>query len=287
MDAAGAVGRALRPAGLYAASARRVLRARGLHGLLGDRLRGMDDRLVFVVGSPRSGTTFLAGVIGEAPGFVDLTEVTPLKAAIPELVQQPRAEAAKSIHRVLERVRLLALVPGWRGVEQTPETAFVLAAALDAYPRARAVHLVRDGRDVACSLLERGWLRAGREGADDAKQAYGGAARFWVDPAQTAEFEAASDAARAAWAWRSYVGAARSVEDPRVLEVRYESLAGDPATEAERLADHLGLAPAQFVASLGRVHDNSIGRFRRDLAPEQIAEVEREAGELLLELGYA
>jgi len=41
------------------------------------------------------------------------------------------------------------------------------------------------------------------------------------------------------------------------------------------------------VASLGRVHDNSIGRFRRDLAPEQLAEVEREAGELLLELGYA
>jgi hypothetical protein len=31
---------------------------------IGERLGGLDDRLVFVVGSPRSGTTFLAGAIG-------------------------------------------------------------------------------------------------------------------------------------------------------------------------------------------------------------------------------
>jgi hypothetical protein len=41
--------------------------------------------MVFVVGSPRSGTTFLAGVVGSIPGFVDLTEVMPIKAAIPSI----------------------------------------------------------------------------------------------------------------------------------------------------------------------------------------------------------
>ena len=94
----------------------------------------------------------------------DLTEVTPLKAAIPEFVVRPDVEAAARIRRILERVRAFALVRGVRGVEQTPETAFVLAAALRAYPQARAVHVVRDGRDVVCSLLERGWLSAGRTG---------------------------------------------------------------------------------------------------------------------------
>jgi len=272
-------------AGLYAASARRVLRARGLHAL-GERLRGPEERLVFVLGSPRSGTTFLAGVVGEQPGFVDLSEVNPHKAAIPELAGLPEAEAARRSRARLERVRALALVRGWRGVEQTPETAFVLSAALAAYPEARAVHLIRDGRDVASSLLERGWLSTGRTGGDDAKLAYGAAARFWVEPDRVAEFEAASDAARAAWAWRRYVSAAHSVDDPRVLELRYESVAADPTAAARTLAEHLGTDPGPLERSLERFNDSSIGRYRRELAPEQLADVEREAGTLLAELGY-
>ena len=274
-----------RPA-LYAASARRVLRAQGLHGL-GKRLRRPDERLVFVLGSPRSGTTFLAGAIGEVPGFVDLSEVSPHKAAIPRLVLLPEWEAAARIRLTLERVRRLALVRGWRGVEQTPETAFVLAAALRAYPHGRAVHVVRDGRDVVCSLLERGWLRAGRTGGDDARLAYGARARFWVEPERVAEFEVASDATRAAWAWRSYVTAARSVEDERVLELRYESIAADPREAAVTIARHLDSNPLPFAQSLGSFHDRSIGRYRRDLSAEQLGDVEREAGPLLAELGYS
>jgi hypothetical protein len=273
-------------AGLYAASARRVLRARGLSSL-GERLRGPEERLVFVVGSPRSGTTFFAGVLGEQPGFVDLSEVNPHKAAIPALAGLPEAEAARRIRAVLERVRALALVRGWRGVEQTPETAFVLAPALAAYPEGRAVHLVRDGRDVVCSLLERGWLSTGRTGGDDANLAYGARARFWVEPGRVAEFEAASDATRAAWAWRRYVSAARSVAGPRVLELRYESLAADPVTAARTVAHHLGSDPAPLERSLARFTDTSIGRYRQDLSPEQLADVEHEAGALLAELGYA
>ena len=248
---------------------------------LPQRLRGGEERLVFVVGSPRSGTTFLAGAIGAVAGFADLTEVTPLKAAIPSLAGVPEADAAPRIRAILERVRTLTLVRGVRGVEQTPETAFVLGAALGAYPQARAVHVVRDGRDVVCSLLERGWLSAGRTGGDDARLPYGADARFWVQPDERTEFERASDAARAAWAWRAYVSAARTTRE-RVLEVRYEQLAG----EAPRIADHLGVDPAPLAARLARFHDRSIGRYERDLSVEQLADVERVAGPLLRELGY-
>ncbi len=106
---------------------------------------------------------------------------------------------------MLEVVRTLGLASHLRGVEQTPETSFVLSAALRAYPAAQAVHIVRDGRDVVCSLLERGWLGADRAGADDAGLAYGAHARFWVEPERTEEFASASEAKRAAWAWRRYV----------------------------------------------------------------------------------
>ena len=276
---------AVEAAGLYAASARRVLRERGLRDL-GERLRRGENRLVFVVGSPRSGTTFLAGTLGAMPGFVDLSEVNPHKAAIPTLAGLSEMQAAHRIRIVLERVRRLSLVTGLRGVEQTPETAFVLAAALRAYPNGRAIHVVRDGRDVVCSLLERAWLSAGRSGGDDAKLAYGARARFWVEPDRVSEFETASDATRAAWAWRSYLAAARRAGGERILELRYESIASDPTAVAEAIAAHLDCDPAPLIRGLGRFHDRSIGRYRRDLAADQLGDVEREAGPLLSELGY-
>jgi hypothetical protein len=256
---------------LYAATTRRVL-ARG------PRL-GSERRLVFVVGSPRSGTTFLAGAIGGLPGFVDLGEVAPLKAAIPGLPGD--RDAAERIRAILDRVRRLGLVTGLRAVEQTPEVAFVLRETLAAYPEARAVHIVRDGRDAVCSLLERGWLDAEREGTDDAMVPYGAQPRFWVEPERREEFARSSEATRAAWAWRRYVSAARSARE-RTLEIRYESL----ASAHEPLAEHLRVAPEPVRAALAAAHTESIGRYRDDLTAEQLADVEREAGPLLRELGY-
>ncbi len=200
---------------LYARSALRVARRR--RGL------GNEERLVFVVGSPRSGTTFTGRALGSLPGFVDLDEVQPWKAAIPALIGRPEREVAPALRRVLQRVRTLGLATGLRGVEQTPETSFVLAAALRAYPEAVAVHVVRDGRDVATSLLERGWLSAERAGADDARLPFGAHARFWVEPGREEEFAHVSDATRAAWAWRRYVTAADAVPE-RTVRLRYEDL---------------------------------------------------------------
>lgn len=269
----------LRSARAYAASAARVARRGGF------RPFGREERLVFVVGSPRSGTTFTAQALGSQPGFVDLDEVTPLKAALPRLASEPPAAAAREFRAILERVRLLGLARGLRGVEQTPETSFALDAALLAYPQALAVHVLRDGRDVVCSLLERGWLRADRSGGDDAKQAYGAHARFWVEPERRDEFEAASEARRAAWAWRRYVTAARSAPE-RTIDLRYEALVERPSAEADRIADALGSAAEPLRRAFGKVHDSSLGRWRRDLTPEQVADVEAEAGALLAELGY-
>jgi hypothetical protein len=245
-----------------------------------------ENRLAFVVGSPRSGTSFTGAALGSQPGWVDLGEVPLLKAAVPELRGQPVEEQARAVRRILERVRALGLVRGLRAVEQNPETAYVLAGALQAYPQATAVHVIRDGRDVVCSLLERGWLSDARLGADDARQSYGGHARFWVEPERREEFERASEVRRAAWAWRRYVEAARAVPE-RTVELRYEALVADPAAEADRVAAALGSEPAPLREAFGRVHGESLGRWRRDLTPEQVAEVEAEAGDLLAALSYA
>src|SRR5688500_19858035 len=56
------------------------------------------------------------------------------------------------------------------------------ALPIFAFPKARIVHIVRDGRDVACSLLDKQWLRSGAAAVDDAGLPFGAHARFWVEP---------------------------------------------------------------------------------------------------------
>ena len=249
-----------------------------------ERFGRLDDRIVFVVGSPRSGTTFLASSIGSLPGFVDLGEVAPVKAAVPELAALAPREAAGRLRRLLAVARRVGLVGAVRPVEQTPEMAFAVHAVPLAYPAARVVHIVRDGRDVVCSLLEKPWLRREQAQADDAGVPYGAYARFWVEPERRGEFEAASDARRAAWVWRSYVTAARAAAG--ALEIRYEDLVTDRAAVAALLARHLEVPVEPLAAALGRAHASSVGRYRTELGVEQLEDVEAEAGALLRELGY-
>jgi hypothetical protein len=241
---------------LYVRSAARVAARR--------RRLGSEERLVFVVGSPRSGTTFTGSALGSLPGFVDLDEVQPWKAAIPALVDLPETQVAARARSILERVRLLGL---------------------RAYPQAIAVHVIRDGRDVVTSLLERGWLNAERVGADDAGHRFGAHGRFWVEPGREEEFLRVSDATRCAWAWRRYVTAARAMPE-RTIEVRYEDLVADPERVALPLAERLEVSHASVTEVLAHAHDRSAGRWRRDLTAEQVTDVEREAGRLLAELGY-
>lgn len=252
---------------------------------LRERLGPLDDRLVFVVGSPRSGTTFLASVIGSVPGFVDLGEVAPVKAAVPDLAALEPDEAARRLRRTLTVARRAGLVGSVRAVEQTPEVAHLLRAVPIAYPEARIVHMVRDGRDVVCSLLDKRWLRPAQTETDDAGLAYGSYARFWVEPDRRAEFERVSDARRAAWVWRAYLGAVRASGVP-VHEIRYERMAESPEAVAVELAAYLEAPAAPFVSALGQVHAESVDRWRRDLDEAQLADVMSEAGDLLRELGY-
>ena len=250
---------------------------------LRERFGPLDERLVFVVGSPRSGTTFLAAALGSLPGFVDLGEVAPVKAAAPELSVLPAGEAARRLRRILAVSRRVGLVGSVRPVEQTPEVAHLVQAIPLAFPAATVVHIVRDGRDVVCSLLEKGWLGPERAGRDDAGIAYGSYARFWVEPERREEFARVSDARRAAWAWRRYVTSARAGD---TVEIRYERLAEAPDEVARELAARLDAPGEPLRRALGLVHRDSVGRYRHDLSTEQLDDVLAEAGDLLREVGY-
>jgi hypothetical protein len=270
------------PATLHVRAAARLLRRRPPDAAA---TAALDERVVFVLGSPRSGTTFLAGALGSLAGFVDLGEVLPLKAAVPGLTRLNSGEAAIRLRRMLWLTRRLSGLGGVRAVEQTPETTFLGRALPLAFPEATILHLVRDGRDVVASLLERGWLSAESTGRDDAGNVVGAAPRFWVEAGREEEFAAASEARRAAWAWRRYVESGLALGD-HASEMRYERMCRDPGAAAAELAGLLDAPEHELRRALGPADDASIGRFRRVLTPLQLTDVEAEAGELLAALGY-
>ena len=63
-------------------------------------------------------------------------------------------------------------------------------------------------------------------------------------------------------------------------------MAADPEDAATGLAESLGTPRGPLLLRLRAAHDSSVGRYRRDLSDEQLADVEDEAGNLLRELGY-
>jgi hypothetical protein len=194
--------------------------------------------------------------------------------------------------------RLLLLAAGHGGrrfVEKNPENCFVVPFLLRAFPDARFVQIIRDGRDVAVSHAEKPWLSARSAGSGQrgrGGQAWGPWARWWVEPERAEEFAAASDLTRTAWSWRRFTESARTalaqLPADRVLTVRYEDVVQRPAEAAETIAAFFGHpeAPESLRAALATADPSSIGRWRKALDDEGLADVEREAGPLLRELGY-
>ena len=153
------------------------------------------------------------------------------------------------------------------------------AAVPLAYPARRVVHIVRDGRDVVCSLLEKPWLRREQAQADDAGVPYGAYARFWVEPERRGEFE---------------IGERRTPRGLGMAKLRHGGPCGrrarsrsgtriSPPIRQSRgaLADDLGVAAEPLAARSDARTRCSVGRYRTDLDAAQLADVEEEAGALL------
>ena len=150
------------------------------------------DAPVFVVGSPRSGTTLLyhlllsSGGFAQyhaeanvfnllAPRFGDLSSARRREALLDAWIASElftrsgldgtsfRSEVHAHCRSAGDLLRLLmegiARHQGARRwAECTPENLLYVPAIAEAFPNARFLHIVRDGRDVACSMAEQGWV---------------------------------------------------------------------------------------------------------------------------------
>ena len=273
----------------------RPMSARRLWRLLRPNLR----RAVFIVGADRSGTTFLGDSLAAVPELSYHHEPVLTKAAGRYVYERRWSERrAVLLYRTTYAWLLRIHADGdLRLAEKTPSNSFILPFLARTFPDSRFVHIVRDGRDAVASHLKQPWLLAGSLATgrrEPTGYRYGPDARFWVEKHRRAEFESTSDLARTIWSWRRHTEAAlegRTLGRTRYHELRYEELVNRPAEAGERLLDFLGIhtpaSRAALLEALTVAESRSVGRWHDELGAEQLAEVEKEAGELLRELGYA
>jgi hypothetical protein len=207
------------------------------------------ENLVFLVGCPRSGTTWLQRLLASHPQVRTGQESHLFNHFVgPQLYRWRRFAAdweqgggglgpgcyhTEESYRAVLRGYLLALLepmvgevpPGSIFLEKTPAHALWVAEIAELLPGARFLHLIRDPRDVSASLLavSRTW------GSQWAPKTPAAAARLWV------------------WHVKKARVAGKGVGPDRYAEVRYEDLRSGGAGVLTRVFDFLQLPvePAQ------------------------------------------
>jgi hypothetical protein len=172
-----------------------------------------------------------------------------IEAALVELRRSYRGDpygaAASFTYRLLDPLAAAAGAPGW--VEMTPTNASAGLALLRLFPDMRLIHMVRDGRDVACSVVRQAW------GPNDPVKALD----WW--------------ARRLERAFR----ATEKVPPDRVLYIQLEDLiARDRERQYRRLLAFLDLDddPAMRAFFENRMHPDRahLGRWRGDVPPDRL-----------------
>jgi hypothetical protein len=273
-----------------------------------------NKRPVFVLGSPRSGTTLLYHMLLSAGNFaIYRTESNVFNLLAPRFgdlsVERNKQELMKVWLRskLFERSGLngpaieskviaecrnsgdfLRIVMGemcrQQGVERwadcTPDHLLYLDEIKKTIPEALVIHIVRDGRDVALSLEKQGWIRPFPWDRDKGVLIAG-----------------------LYWEWIVTEGRKNGrLWGQDYTEIHFEDLITNPrptlAKLSEFIAQDLDYDRIQKVG-VGSVSDpntsfkangnasfNPVGRWKTQFTPDALAEFEYEVGSTLKELGY-
>jgi hypothetical protein len=214
---------------------------------------------LFVIGSPRSGTTVLATSLAKhselwasdesdvlfflfANGFVERSFDRAM--AIPGRRWLRREHVSREEFLAHLGLGINALITnrsrGQRWIDHTPRYALIVETLAEVFPGASFIHILRDGREVVQSMLHF---------ADAAPNPVVG--RFLRRDVQWA-----TDMRGACEEWSDHVETAMAFCDEqtdRVMVVRYEDLVAEPQEAFRKIHRFLGIAdeeaPARFLAS--------------------------------------
>jgi LPS sulfotransferase NodH len=270
---------------------------------------------VFVVGCPRSGTTYLYYLLLSAgnfaiyrseseifhllePRFGDLSiphnrkrmfdawaktylfKATGLaKESLEDRIMRECRNGGDFLRIVMEEIAGQQGVERW--AECTPDHILYLDRIHETLPDALMIHIVRDARDVAVSMEKQGWPKQ----------------LPWDSGTRR-------NAAGLYWEWMVQAGRKAGMHlGPNYLEVRYEDLMADPASILEEIGEFIGQnldyeeikrtgigavskPNTSFQQEPGTNGFNPVGRWRKLLSKEELSRFEKLVGHTLREFGY-
>ena len=278
---------------------------------------------VFVLGAPCSGTAILARALKRTSGFHMTLGQRWVLPVVHGFARNPglargRAEAAATVLRD-------AFAQGWQvtpdcclgcsaacreagGVagagpcvpelgitrygDASPDLLYCADSLMDAFPDARLVQIIRDGRDVVAGMLSDpdalAWSASGAVNPDDGPSL---PVLGVESPADRAEWPGLPVAGKCAMRWRGTVrlmARLRNAMTPeQLITLRYEEMIRQPLTAARTVSAFIGAEVRPLEPPPGPDPPAEPGSWRRQLSPAQLAEVERIAGDELRRVGYS
>lgn len=237
---------------------------------------------VFLIGSERSGTTLLRLMLDHHPKIACNLESEFLVCGISETGAFPEMAGYRDRlrqSRVFRHSRFViredldypALMNDFLQQKLQRDRKDVAAATVHygfsklqyVWPAAKYIYMLRDGRDVACSVVEMGWAGNAFVGAN-----------WWLE----AERE-----------WTAY---RKSLPPDRWIEVRYEELIADAGAQLARLCNFIGVSFSDRMFDYAKTSSYSLpdpaqaSKWRRKMPAGDIRLLEARLGPELAARGY-
>lgn len=277
------------------------------------------ENIVWILGSPRTGSTWLGRILGEPDRHVIWSEpffgvVLGFRNNLANrgyvnsgnfLLGEPHREVwVQSMRRLFLdvcRARFPHLSPKHHLIVKEPNGSMSAPLILEAFPESKLVFLVRDSRDVVASLLDAAgkgsWYGYDRYEASAVEALRNGGA------AQPSQHPGEDFVGRLARNYAANINAVKEAYDKHPdgakVMVRYEDLVEHPLKHVSRICDALGLRTdsTQLARAVekhswdnvpedekggGKFHRKATpGGWREDLTPEWVEIVERITAPLL------
>ena len=258
---------------------------------------------IIVGGCPRSGTTLLRLMLDSHPNITcgpEFKAIPMVMNSLQDIIKtlgpslkrdygvtgEHLAQAhGRMISELLEPYRVHSGKA--RIAEKTPQNGLPLPFLVHALPRSPLIQVIRDGRDVAASLVKQDW----RSMVDNKPVEYTGSVE------------------KAARYWRRYIEngeMTRKKAPDRYMALFYEDLVADPRKALAPLLDLIGEEWDERMlnydtlphdrrpgekdihgnAPLSPVYRDSVGRWATEWDADDHKRFDAEAGDLLRKLGY-
>ncbi|MCO4781199.1 MAG: sulfotransferase [Candidatus Cloacimonetes bacterium] len=259
-----------------------------------------NNQTIFIGGSGRSGTTLLRVILDSHPNIYCGPElkVTPLIAQLHLDLQasSPALKAYQLSNQDLQHLcqqmlltltqRALQSSSKQRLAEKTPTNGRFFQQIHYLFPQSPLVQVIRDGRDVVCSLLK----------------------MDWVDPSTNQPLDYTRDFQKACLYWKDEVLSSRLVQkipssQGRYIEIKYEDIVATPESTLKNLFEFIEEPWDPIVLNFSEIkrdlnsessanqvnkklYSSSVSRWKNEFTPDMKAKFKEIAGDLLIELNY-